>query len=222
LASVQTAEHEIEAPVSTAASPRARRLAVFGGGTNGNERLTSMLGAMLIVLLAALGITILRIGQLIWPHLFLGLLLLGPVAVKMASTGYRFVRYYTQDLAYRSKGPPEAALRMIAPLVVVTTVIVFVSGILLLVEGPSSRNQLLPIHKVSFIVWIVFTGLHVLAHLPRMLPALRDTPLDTSPGAAGRWIALTGAIVAGLVIAIVLIPEFGPWTAHPTALHGDH
>jgi hypothetical protein len=36
-----------------------------------------------------LGITIVRIGQLIWLHLFLGLLLLGPVGAKLASTGYR-------------------------------------------------------------------------------------------------------------------------------------
>lgn len=208
--------------MSTAAEPRRRRLTVLGGGTDGNERLTSLLGAILIVLLAALGITILRVRQLIWPHLFLGLLLIGPVAVKMASTGYRFLRYYTHDRAYRSKGAPEPVLRLIAPLVVVTTAIVFVSGILLLVEGPSSRNQLLPIHKVSFIVWIVFTGLHVLGHLPRMLPALRDARSDSSPGATGRWITLAGAVVAGLIVAIVLIPQFGPWTAHAAALGGDH
>lgn len=184
-----------------------------GGGTAGNERLTSLIGAVLIVLLAALGITILRVRQLIWPHLFLGMLLLAPVALKMASTGYRFIRYYTRDPAYRSDGPPQLILRLIAPLVVVTTVIVFVSGILLLAEGPSSRGELLPIHKVSFIVWIVFTGLHVLGHLPRMLHALRDARSDNSPGATGRWIALVGAILAGLIIAIVLIPQFGPWTA---------
>lgn len=185
-----------------------------GGGTAGNERLTSLNGALLLVLLAALGITILRIGQLMWPHLFLGLLLLGPVAVKMASTGYRFIRYYTHDPAYRSKGPPQVALRAIAPLVVTTTAIVFISGVLLLVDGPSSRSALLPIHKVSFIVWGVFTGLHVLGHLPRMLPALRDAPSDSSPGAAGRWITLAGAVVAGLILAIALIPQFGPWTGH--------
>jgi hypothetical protein len=193
-----------------------------GGGTEGNERLTSLTGAVLIVLLAALGITILRVRQLMWPHLFLGLLLLAPVAVKMGSTGYRFVRFYMRDPAYRSKGPPELALRAIAPLVVTTTVIVFISGVLLLFEGPSSRNQLLPIHKVSFIVWLVFTALHVVGHLPRMIPALRSVRADNSPGAAGRWITLVGAVVAGLILAIVLIPQFGSWTAGAAALHGDH
>jgi hypothetical protein len=184
-----------------------------GGGTTGNERLTSLIGAVLIVLLAALGITILRVRQLIWPHLFLGLLLLGPVAVKMASTGYRFVRYYAHDPAYRSKGPPELLMRATAPLVVVTTVIVFVSGLLLLFDGPSSRGQWLPLHKISFIVWGVFFALHVLWHLPGMWGALRREGAGDSPGAAGRWITLAGAVVAGLIVAIVLIPQFGPWTA---------
>jgi hypothetical protein len=219
---MQTAERGAIAPAGSTADSRRRRLAFAGGGTDGNERLTSLTGAVLIVLLAALGITILRVGQLIWPHLFIGLLLIGPVAIKMASTGYRFVRYYTNNAAYASKGPPEPLLRLIAPMVVASTVVVFVSGVLLLFEGPSSRDQLLPIHKVSFIVWLVFTGLHVLGHLPRMVSALRSERSDRSPGTAGRWITIAGAIVAGLILAIVLIPQFGPWTAHAAALGGDH
>ena len=106
------------------------------GGTDGNERLTSMAGAILIVLLAVLGVTILRIGQLIWVHLFVGLVLLGPLAVKLASTGYRFVRYYPHGPAYRSKGPPQPLMRAIAPMVVASMVVVFVSGVLLLIDGP--------------------------------------------------------------------------------------
>ena len=52
-------------------------------------------------------------------HMFLGMLLLGPVALKMGSTGYRFVRYYTGADAYRRKGPPAIELRLLAPFVVV-------------------------------------------------------------------------------------------------------
>src|SRR3979490_806117 len=90
--------------------------AVLGGGTDGNEQLTSITGALLLGLLAVLGLTIIRIGQLLWLHLFLGLLLIGPVVLKLASTGYRFVRYYTDARPYRGKGPPHAALRGLAPL----------------------------------------------------------------------------------------------------------
>jgi hypothetical protein len=71
------------------ASRRDRRLALLGGGPEGNEQLTTIAGAMLIVLLAVIGLTIVRIGQRLWLHLFVGLLLLGPTVVKMVSTGYR-------------------------------------------------------------------------------------------------------------------------------------
>ena len=167
---------------------------LIGGGSDGNEQLTAMAGAILIVLLAVLGITILRIGQLISVHLFVGLLLLGPVAIKMASTAYRFVRYYTGNAAYRRKGPPEPTMRLLAPIVVLSTIVVFLSGVLLMFAGPSGRGQLLLIHKASFFVWVGFTGLHVLGHLPRMADLLRPTratraksiSTGTSPDRAGR------------------------------------
>ncbi|MFZ0042194.1 MAG: hypothetical protein WAK93_12870, partial [Solirubrobacteraceae bacterium] len=148
-----------------------RRL--IAGGTDGNERLTVVTGLLLIVLLAVLGVTIIRIGQLLWLHLFLGLLLIGPVALKLASTGYRFFRYYTSDAAYRRKGPPAPALRVLGPIVVLTTAAVFATGVLLLILGPSSRQPWVLIHKVSFIAWIVFTVLHVLGHLPEIGRYLR-------------------------------------------------
>jgi hypothetical protein len=114
--------------------------AFTGGGTEGNEQLTALTGAPLFVLLAVLGVTIVRVHQLMWLHLFLGLLLIGPVSLKMASTGYRFARYDTGDPVYRRKGPPETALRLIAPIVVLTTVVVFVSGIILMFNGTCSAT----------------------------------------------------------------------------------
>ncbi len=190
------------------------RESLTGGGPEGNEQLTAIAGLLLIVLLLVIAVTIIRIRQLISVHLFIGLLLLGPVALKMASTGYRFVRYYSRDPVYRRKGPPELALRLIAPIVVLTTVAVFVSGIVLLFIGPAQRGSLVLIHKVSFIVWAVFVGLHILGHARDYLGgALRAAPRG-SGGGAGRVISLAGAIVAGLVLAIVLIPQFGVWTSH--------
>jgi hypothetical protein len=76
------------------------------GGAEGNERLTAMTGAVLLVLLAAEGFTILSLRQLLTPHFFIGMLLLGPVALKAGSTIYRFARYYTGSALYRRKGPP--------------------------------------------------------------------------------------------------------------------
>jgi hypothetical protein len=87
---------------------RAERLT--GGGTTGNERLTTVVGATPIVLLAVIGLTILRIHPLLSVHLFVGTLLVPPVALKLSSTGYRFFRYYTGNRRDREKGPPELAL----------------------------------------------------------------------------------------------------------------
>jgi hypothetical protein len=199
---------------------------------------------LLIVLLAVLGVTIIRIGQLLWLHIFLGLLLLGPVALKMASTGYRFVRYYTRDEIYHEKGPPAPVLRGLAPFVVLFTVIVFASGVALLILGPSSRGTLVLIHKVSFIAWIAVTALHVLGHLPEILRLLRlsgrsraevmalratrprgsAVPVQPPggrpvPGGGGRWLAIGSALVIGLIIALALLPEYSAWTGTVATLH---
>jgi len=205
---------------------------LLAGGTDGNELLTAEVGVLLFVLLAVLGITILRIGQLLWLHLFLGLLLLGPVVLKMASTGYRFMRYYTHNRAYRSKGPPEPYLRLLAPIVVLSTVAVFATGVALLLLGPSSRGTLLLAHKVTFIVWIMFTALHVLGHLPDVQRTMlngrtlrsevltgaspgrsgRPQSLPTAePGRSGRALSIAGALLAGLILALLLLPQFEPW-----------
>jgi hypothetical protein len=190
-----------------------------GGGADGNEQLTAMAGTLLLVLLAVLGVTIVRIGQLLWLHLFLGVLLIGPIALKLLSTGYRFVRYYAADPPYRRKGPPVLTMRVLAPVVVASTVAVFATGVALLLEGPASRHQLLFWHKVTFFVWLAATVLHVIGHvieLPGSMRAVRRNRAEIpglEPGGAGRLIAIASAIVAGVVIAIVLIPEFGPWTS---------
>lgn len=206
------------------AAPRGwsvRRL--LAGGTSGNELLTSTIGAALIVLLAVIGVTIIRMQPLLSVHLFVGILLLGPLALKLASTGYRFTRYYSSDPSYRSDGPPVTPLRVIAPVVVISTLVVFASGVALLLAGPSSRDTLLPIHKISFFVWVAFTAIHVLAHLPTVAHALRtdyapESEGERVPGRDGRALSLAGALVLGVVLAILLIPEFGQWL-HSAQLH---
>jgi hypothetical protein len=197
----------------------------LGGGPDGNEHLTAVTGVVLIVLLAALGVTILQIGQLIAEHLFIGLLLLGPVALKMGSTGYRFVRYYRRNPEYIRRGPPEMWLRLLAPAVVLTTLGVFATGVVLMLVGPNHRNPWLVLHKATFVLWVGATGLHVLGHLSEMPSALRARRLDDTAlggrqtGGAGRALAVVGAIVAGVVLAIALIPDFNSWTSGIAFLH---
>jgi hypothetical protein len=97
----------------------------------------------------------------------------------------------------------------------------------LLFEGPNRRGMWLSIHKVSFFAWLAFTGIHVLGHLPGLPGSLRATHRaaaipGVSPGGIGRSIAVAGALVGGVVLAIVLIPQFGAWTAHGAFVHHHH
>ena len=63
-------------------------------GVAANARLTASNAVVLLVLLAAEGVTILRVRELLTPHVFIGVVLILPVLLKVASTGWRFTRYY--------------------------------------------------------------------------------------------------------------------------------
>jgi hypothetical protein len=148
------------------------------GGAEGNERLTAITGAVLLILLAVEGYTILRIGRLLTLHVFLGMLLLGPVTLKAGSVLYRFARYYSGSEPYRRKGPPDPLLRVIGPINMLLTACVFGSGIMLAVTGPNysygGPTGWLQLHRLSFIAWLFFMAVHVLAYvwrLPRLLAA---------------------------------------------------
>jgi hypothetical protein len=199
------------------------------GGAEGNERLTAMTGAVLLVLLLVECYTILRIGRLLTLHVFLGMLLLGPVALKAGSVLYRFVRYYTGSGPYRRKGPPALPLRLIGPVIMLLTACVFGSGIMLAVTGPGYNGQVsewLNIHRISFIAWAFFITVHVLAYvwrLPRLLAAeARGTAPGGEPGPARRAMQVLGgrgprlalllaSLLAGLVIALLTVHLAGNW-----------
>jgi hypothetical protein len=64
------------------------------------------------------------------------------------------------------------------------------------------------------VLWLAFMGAHVLGHLPEVLRMLRSGPSAERhvSGRAGRAIALSSAIVGGLVLALALVPQFSAWT----------
>jgi hypothetical protein len=188
------------------------------GGAEGNERLTAMTGAVLLVLLAVECYTILRIGRLITLHVFLGMLLLGPVTLKAGSVLYRFVRYYTGSAPYRRKGPPALLLRLIGPIIMLLTACVFGSGIMLAVTGPSygPPGGWLVVHRISFFAWLFFITIHVLAYVPR-LPRLLAAEtrgvraMEVLGGRGTRLALLIASLLAGLVIALLTVHLASRW-----------
>jgi hypothetical protein len=183
----------------------------FLGGAVGNNRLTSLLGVILLVGLAVEGATIPSIRSLLSVHIFVGMLLLGPVAVKLASTGYRFARYYTGSVEYVRLGPPVPLMRfLVAPVLVLSTVTLFGSGVALL--GVPHRGPVLGLHKASFVVWFGAMTIHVLAYTLRAVRhALADLHERLPGGNALRWTLAAAAIASGVVIAIATYPLAHAW-----------
>ena len=118
-------------------------------GASGNARLTAANAAVLLVLLAAEGVTILRVRQLLSPHVFIGVVLIPPVLVKVGSTTWRFARYYTGAPAYRRKGPPPVLLRLLGPVVVILTLVLLFSGVGLLLVSRPWLPLLLKVHEAK-------------------------------------------------------------------------
>jgi hypothetical protein len=185
------------------------------GGVTGNERLTALTGVVLLIGFAVEGVTILRIGRLLTLHFFLGLLLIGPVVLKIGSTVYRIARYYTRSAPYVRRGPPALPLRLLGPLVIATSLAVLGTGVLLAFAGPGPGPWLL-LHKASFVLWFGVMTLHVLAHiwrLPRILRNADGDPPVRLPGGITRWLLVAASLAGGLVIALLAVHLTGPWEA---------
>jgi hypothetical protein len=205
--------------VNLKTAPRHRRTGPDDtGGAEGNERLTAMTGAVLLVLLAAEGVTILFKRQMLTAHFFIGVLLIGPVLLKMGSTGYRFARYYAGSDPYVRKGPPALLPRLLGPVVIFTSLGVIGSGVALAITGPGASWWIF-VHKATFVLWFGAMSVHVLWYAPR-LPRLlgagspgRARVSRALAGAAKRWLLLTVAVAIGLLAAQATYRLAGPWTS---------
>jgi hypothetical protein len=204
-------------------SPKARRAARRRGrdrfgGTAGNEILTSATAVVLVGLLVAEGYTVVNMRGLVTAHMFIGMVLIPPVLLKLGSTGYRFARYYTGARPYREKGPPLLPLRLMAPVLVASTIAVLLTGVLLLAAGRKS-GSLLGLHQLSFIVFGVVFAVHFLAYLPRVVRSLRAdwraARREAVPGAGLRGMLVAAAIGGGAALALSLLPAIEAW-------HGGH
>jgi hypothetical protein len=205
------------------ADPRPRSRAVFrtargasrSGGADGNERLTAAAAAVLLVLLAVEGATLLSLRSFLSVHILLGLALVPPVALKLGSTGWRFLRFYGGERAYVVKGPPVPLMRfLVAPVLVAATTALFGTGVALAALGPRYRF-LVGLHKASFVIWFGAMVVHVLAYALR-LPTLVGADVGRRrrlPGAGLRRSALAASLVAGAIVAWACVPLVAPWRA---------
>jgi hypothetical protein len=185
--------------------------------------LTSSVGLVLIVLaLAEIGTLLIGLGGTLSWHVAIGLALIPPIALKFASTGWRFVRYYTRNADYRERGAPQIVMRTLAPLLVAATIVLFGSGVAMGVLHGHALQAARRLHGPASVVWLILVGLHVLVYLRHALrSAAADADPATRPEAAGarlRGSVVAAAVVAGLILALVTLPDQHPWLH----LHSGH
>jgi len=155
--------------------------------------------------------TIPFVRQLITLHVFIGWILLPPLLLKITSTTYRFVMYYIGNPRYTKAGPPKPLLRVIGPLIILTTTLLMWSGIEMVLIGPQGSGIRLwdTVHKASFILWFGLMTVHVLAYFLKA-GLLSMSELTRKSGAhsfrpSGRPIRLAmviGALIVGVILGL--------------------
>jgi FtsH-binding integral membrane protein len=184
-----------------------QKIQVRLGGSRGNEILTSVNAAVLVALLAVQLVTVLALDSMIRVHLFVGVVLLGPVALKLGTTGYRFLRYYTGAREYREKGPPPTLLRAIAPVFVAATISLFATGVVMLIDG-QSEGAVRGLHVASFWVWIGCFVVHIVFNSREVLRNLHGEWFSRArmrvAGAQVRGVLVLASMFGGVLVALAL------------------
>ena len=191
---------------------------------DGNERLTAAVGVLLLVpILVELATILLGVHTFMSLHVFVGLVLIPPVLLKLASTGWRFARYYTRNHAYVVYGPPQLAMRVLAPLLVAATVILFSSGVAMGILHGNALQIARRLHGPASVIWLVLIGVHVLVYLKRALTSssedLRSRTRREVQGATWRSYTLAAAVIVGLVAGAATIPAQHRWVNLPRHHH---
>jgi hypothetical protein len=206
-------------------------------GVAGNTRLTSLAGVVLLALITLQVVSALFFALLTYNvslpvgplydvvrpvHFFVGFMLMPLIAIKLASTGYRFGRYYTRKQAYRDAGAPPPVPRLIAPVLIGSAIILVASG----VEMWSYQNQFgLPwtaIHNVAAFTFVSVVIIHIALHVR---DAHRDAAADLAgvpaPSQSAAAAAPAGAITrraligGGIAFGAVLGAGASSWPFAP-------
>jgi hypothetical protein len=188
------------------------------GGPRGNQRLTALTGMLVLPLAALVLLTGLLFGSLWRVHFFVGYLLLPVAVLKVCTTTYRMARYYLRSGAYRRIRPPYPLSRLTSPLLVICTVLLFVSGIVMWATH-WQRDPWGWLHTDAAIAFSVIVALHLGVYLPEAVRAAQEqlvpAPHAREPERRTRLLVVTAVGVAGLVLAIATL-GFGqlPARAH--------
>ena len=175
---------------------------------DGNARLTAAVGLLLLVpFLVEVASVLLGVHTFMSLHVFVGLTLIPVVLLKLATAGWRFVRYYTRSSAYVENGPPQLAMRMLAPLFVAATIVLFGSGVAMGFLHGHGLQIARRLHGPASVIWLVLLGLHVLVYLRSAMRAARTPTRGATMGAS----ALALILICGLALGGATVPAQHRW-----------
>lgn len=203
----------------------AQPVAARARSVEANARLTGTLGLILLVLMIIeVATDIIGVRNVLTLHATIGFVATPLVLLKIGSTGWRMVRYYRGDPAYRERGAPRPYLRVLGPILVILTVTVFASGIAAYV-GPSWLHQAaVTTHKVTFYLWLIALIGHSVPHFTEALHLTGKDFFRRSrrlvPGLAARRTAAIGGAVIGIAVAAIWSGHAADYLTHYPRIKG--
>jgi len=198
------------------------------GGPAGNARLTAWLGLLLLVAFLLECATLASLHGLLSVHIFIGALLVPLALAKTATTTWRMSRYYLGNDDYRQAGPPPLLLRLLGPLVVLTSLAVLGTGLALIALGSGHGGSLgsfagfrlgaLTLHKATFVLWLVVTSLHTLG---RLIPAVFLAGRRLGPRAVPGGRLRVGVLMLTVAVSVVTGALVLSLSNYQSEHHGD-
>jgi hypothetical protein len=176
--------------------------------TDGNARLTGISASFVLTLVVFEVVTVaLGVKSVITAHVAIGLVLAGPMLLKLGSVTYRMVSYYGGVREYRQRGKPAAWLRVLGGALAVLMLLLLASG-LALIAGPSALHRIArSVHVASAYGAVALLVVHLVVHLTHAVQlASADARPRTPPvrGARSRWLTLSASLAIGGVLAVLL------------------
>jgi hypothetical protein len=175
---------------------------------DGNTRLTGMSASFVLPLfLIEVATVVLGVKSVITLHVAVGLLLLGPVLLKLASVTYRMVSYHRGVNEYRQRGKPAVAPRLLGGALAVLVVLLLASGLVLILGPNAAHGAARAIHIVTAYLVVLLLIVHIASHFrtaARLASADIRRRAAPAPGARSRWLALLASLAIGGTLALLL------------------
>jgi hypothetical protein len=183
-----------------------------------NRALTSWAGLLLLPGLAVVALSGLVFGNYWQLHYIAGLSLIPLLLVKLGSTTYRALSYYTRRAMYRAAGAPEWVGRLLAPALIASTIIAMATGIWMWSQH-SEAQPWAKLHVLSVLAMGACVGLHVLLRTPISLQAVTTDGVAALRHNVPRIRIALVAIALAIGLIVGLAGGAGsPFPSRPTRL----